>query len=383
MNPQAQFQGRRSSTRRRHEPLANIVAGPALSGTLAYPGYLEPDDAARTKTFLTGSALLHAAGIAVLVLLASLAPVIDEHVIPVQLLKEEPPPPPPPPPEQEPAAAPKALAMRRDLPFAPAVQAVSPQIVNPRIIAEAKPVVAADALKMDALGESAAPAEIQARTTVVERVSVLEAAARAEVSPIDVSRAAGPAVRGPTRVEGVAGPSVGPRKVDAAAAGTTMGTAPTQIGSGNGSSVREGVLSDRDVIGSPDGALVVSVDTTIGEGPLAGTAADGTGTAAQPPASCLERPAVRSYLDVVKQRTYERWVLPPGVEAGRKVTLRFHLDVAGSASKVSIVSAEDNALGASAVDALRAAAPFPPMSEEVRCLAGQRIKGTFSNPVGG
>jgi TonB family protein len=92
---------------------------------------------------------------------------------------------------------------------------------------------------------------------------------------------------------------------------------------------------------------------------------------------------VQSYLDEVRRRTYERWVLPPGVDAGRKVTLRFHIDVAGSASKVAIVSAEDNALGASAVDALRAAAPFPPMSEEVRCLAGQRIKGTFSNPVGG
>jgi TonB family protein len=381
MNPQALINGRRSSSRRRHEPLAHVVVGPALSGALAYPGYLEPDDGSRTRTFLTGSALLHAAGIALLVLLASV-PVIEEHVIPVQLLKEEPPPPPPPP-EEEPAAAPKALAMRRDLPFAPAVQAVQPQIVNPRIIAEAKPAVAADALQMDALGASAAPAEIQAHTTVVDRVSVLNAAARAEVSPIDVSQAAGPAVRGPTRVEGVAGPSVGPRKVDAAAAGTTMGTGPARIGSGNGSSVREGVLSDRDVIGSPDGALVVSVDTTIGDGAYAGTAADGAGTATKPPASCLEQPAVRSYLELVKQRTYERWVLPPGVEAGRKVTLRFHLDVAGSASKVSIVSAEDNALGASAVDALRAAAPFPPMSEEVRCLAGQRIKGTFSNPVGG
>jgi hypothetical protein len=160
--------------------------------------------------------------------------VIDERVIPVQLLAEEPPPPPP----GEPAAAPKALAMRRDLPFAPAVQAVAPQIVNPRIIAEAKPAVAADALKMDALSESAAPTEISARTTVVERVSVLNPAVRAEVSPIDVAVAAGPAVRGPTRVEGVVGPSVGPRKVDAAAAGTTMGTAPTRIGSGNGSSVR-------------------------------------------------------------------------------------------------------------------------------------------------
>lgn len=382
MNPHALINRRHRRPQRRHEPLASLVVGPALSGALAYPGYLEPEDGARTRTFLTGSALLHAAAFALLLLLASLAPVIEEHVIPVQLLKEEPPPPPPPPAE-EPAEAPKALAMRRNLPFAPAVQAVAPQIVNPRIIAEAKPAVVADALKMDALGASAAPVEIQARTTVVERVSVVNTAVRAEVSPIDVHQAAGPAVRGPTRVEGVAGPSVGPRKVDAAAAGTTMGTGPARIGSGNGSSVREGVLSDRDVIGSPDGALVVSVDTAIGDGLLAGTTTDGTGTATQPAPACLELPAVQSYLDRVRDRTYERWVLPPGVDAGRKVTLRFQLDVAGSASRVSIVSAEDNALGASAVDALRAAAPFPPMPEEVRCLAGQRIKGTFSNPVGG
>jgi hypothetical protein len=381
MNPQALINGRRRRPQRQHDALASIVSGPRLAGAFAYPGYLEPDDGARTRTFLTGSALLHAAGFALLLLLASLAPVIEEHVIPVQLLQEEAPPPPPPP--DEPADAPKALAMRRNLPYAPAIQAVAPQIVNPRIIAEAKPAVFADALKMDALSESAAPAELQARTAVVERVSVLNSAVRAEVSPIDVRQAAGPAVRGPTRVEGVAGPSVGPRKVDAAAAGTTMGTGPAQIGSGNGSSVREGVLSDRDVIGSPDGALVVSVDTAIGEGLIAGNTPGGTGTSTEPEKSCLGRPAVKSYLADIESRTMQRWVLPPGVDADRKVTLRLQLDVAGSASRVSTASAEDNALAASAIDALRAASPFPPMSEEVRCLAGRGIIATFSNPVGG
>jgi TonB family protein len=97
----------------------------------------------------------------------------------------------------------------------------------------------------------------------------------------------------------------------------------------------------------------------------------------------MELPAVQSYLVDVRNRTLERWVLPPGVDAGSKVTLRFQLDVAGSASRVSIVAAQDNALGASAVDALRAAAPFQPMSDEVRCLARVPIVGTFSNPVGG
>ena len=99
--------------------------------------------------------------------------------------------------------------------------------------------------------------------------------------------------------------------------------------------------------------------------------------------SCMQRDEVVSYLADVERRTLERWVLPPGIDAGQRVTLRFQLDVAGSASRVSIVAAQDNALGASAVDALRAAAPFQPMPDAVRCLARVPIVGTFSNPVGG
>jgi len=48
-----------------------------------------------------------------------------------------------------------------------------------------------------------------------------------------------------------------------------------------------------------------------------------------------------------------------------------------------VVSADDNALGASAVDALRAAAPFPPMPEPVRCLSDFSLIGTFTNPFSG
>jgi TonB family protein len=382
MTEQSLIRGRRSRPQRRHEPLERLAVGPALGDGVAYPGYADPDDGARMRAFLTGSAALHAAAFAVIVLLASLAPVIEEHVIPVQLLAEEPPQELPPPPPQELAAAPKALAQRRDLPFAPSVQAVTPQIVNPHIIAEARPAIAAEALQMDALNSTAAPTEIRAQTTVVERVSVLNSVVRAHAANVDVSSAAGPVVRGPIVAQGPVGPSVGPRRVEAAAVGNTIGTG-LQIGSGNGSSVRDGVVSNRDVVGSPSGAVVVSVDTSIGEGLLANDTAGTSGDAVRANPACLQRPAVISYLAEVKSRMFDRWVLPPGVDAGRTVTLRFHIDVAGSASKVAIVSAEDNALGASAVDALRAAAPFPPMPEEVRCLADQRLVGTFRNPVGG
>ena len=40
-------------------------------------------------------------------------------------------------------------------------------------------------------------------------------------------------------------------------------------------------------------------------------------------------------------------------------------------------------LGASAVDALRSASPFPPMPDDVRCMAGLPIVGTFRNPLAG
>ena len=40
-------------------------------------------------------------------------------------------------------------------------------------------------------------------------------------------------------------------------------------------------------------------------------------------------------------------------------------------------------LGASAVDALNAASPFPPLPEPARCLVQVPITATFSNPVAG
>lgn len=384
MSQQPTIRRRRGKRRKRHakRPVAAIFERPAAGGAaaMAYPGYVEGGEEDSRRTLVTGSlaALVHLAGFGFLVFLASLAPAIQEQIIPVQILEEE-----PPPSAEEPAPAPKALAERRPLPFDPAVQAVSPQVVNPQVIAQAAPAVRADALEMDSVQTVTAPTDIQRTRRVVDRVAAVSTDVRARAVDVDVARVAGPVVRGPTRVDARAGPSVGPRRVEAAAVGTTMGTAPMQIGSGNGSSVREGVLSDRDVVGSPDGAFVMAVDTAVGNGLLSGGTPGGTGTAPVSKSTCMQRPEVVAYLEKVRERTIARWVLPPGVEAGRKVTLRFRIDSAGSPSTVSIERAEDNALGASAVDALRAAAPFPSMPDSVRCLARVPIVGTFSNPVGG
>jgi TonB family protein len=368
----------RSHARR---PVRAAFERPAHGGALAarYPGFSTPDDEGRKRRFLTGgiAAAVHFGALGLLVFFASLSPVVQEQLIPVQILREEPEPPPPPP---EPAAAPKALAERRPLPFAPAVQAVAPQIVNPHVIAEASPAIEAEALQMDAVDSAAAPTQISRSATVVERVSAVSSVARAQAAAVDVANVGAPVVRGPTRVDAPVGPSVGPRQVTAAAVSPTVGTA-MKIG-GNGSSVAEGVVSSRDVVGSPDGALVVAVDTAIGDGLLRG-AGGGSGTSVVSQKACVKRPEVQRYVADVKTRMLERWVLPPGVDPDMEVQLRFRLDAAGSASNIAIVRTGDNALGASAVDALRAASPFPPMPDEVRCLTHTELIGTFSNPDAG
>jgi TonB family protein len=341
-----------------------------------FPGLTLKDPESARRTLLTGglATLVHAGAVAILMILASLAPMIQEAVIPVQILKEE-----PPKPKEEPAPAPKALAERRSLDYAPAVQAVQPQIVNPRVVAEASPAVSSETLQMDAVSSVVAPKQINRAATVVERVSAVNSVVAARASAVDVSTASGPVVRGPIRPGLPVGPSAGPRQVNVAQGGSSTGTGRLTIG--GGSSVREGVVSNRDVVGSPNGAPLASVDTKVGEGMLRGSG--GTGESVVSETACFQKPEVQAYLSQVQSRTLERWVLPPSVSADQQVTLRFKLDVAGSASNVSLVRASDNALGLSAVDALRSASPFPAMPDSARCLMRVPITATFSNPVAG
>jgi TonB family protein len=356
---------------------------PARGGAAALPfpalTLTEPDE--RRRTLVSGSvaAGIHFGALGLLVLLASLAPVIDEELIPVQILKEQK--------REEPAPAPKALAERRFANFAPAVQSIQPQVINPRVIAEAAPAVSAEALQMDAVSSVAAPTQISRSAVAVERVSAVNSIVAARASAVDVQAVGGSVVRGPIQAQGPVGPSVGPRQVAVATGAPTMGTGKLAIGSG--SSVKEGVVTGRDVLGSPQGAPLVSIDTSVGEGNLRGSGGEGSsllaggGGGGAAATECFQRREVQQYLNEVESRTLSRWVLPPGVPADQRVTLRFKIDVAGSATSVSLVKASDNALGASAVDALRAAAPFPPMPEAARCLALVPITATFSNPLAG
>lgn len=368
--------GRGGPMRRRRVGVA-LHGGAGAAPPVEFPGIEIREPEGGRGALVSGSlaALLHVGVIGGLLLLTWLVPPekVEEIIREVRLVRDEPAP------KREPAPAPKALAERRSVQFAPQAQAVAPQVVNPSVVARAAPAVEAQQLEMEDVGQVAAPRQIERSRVVTERVSAVRSVAAARAAAVEVDAAAVPALRGPIEVEAPVGPSVGPRQVVVGGGSVGTGATTFQIG---GSSVEEGVVTGRDVLGSPDGEPLANVNTRVGDG-LLGSGGSGTGAGGGNAIPCLDRPEVKSYLGTIHDRTLARWVVPSGAQPNQQVTLRFTLDAAGSAVSVDLLDSADRALGASAIQALRSAAPFPPMPDDVRCLARTPIRGTFRNPVGG
>lgn len=336
------------------------------AASLTFPiSFHEPERSRRALYAGSIALLLHFSVVTVLYIVASLAPAIEEVLIPVRLL----------PAPEESAPAPKALALPRALEIAPAAVAVA-QVVARERIAAVSPTIRAEALKMDSFDAVVAPTLIQHSTVVVERIFAVPSSTRARAASVNISNPG--AVRGPVQVVSPIGPAAGPRTVAVANTGASLGSATLEIGSG--ASVREGVVTAGNAVGGSESGLTVAVNTAVGEGFLAGGSGSGTISGA-PGHRCTDRPEVQAYLRQITERTLERWKLPPGIPPNERVTLRFRVDVSGSPSAVEIVEARDNALGASAVDAMRAASPFPSIPEAARCLARLPITAKFRNPL--
>lgn len=399
-----------STTIRRREPrpspMRDLRVGAAARShaipRIAFPGIGGAAPEKRSRRWTAGllAIAVHAVVLGGLVLSSMLNPPEEkDKVIPIALLPPPPPPPRPEPPVQRapepapvpaprpapvpearpepapaPAPAPKALAERRSVNFAPQAQAIQPQVVNPTVIAKPSAAVEARKLDVNTVSSVTAPREVSRSPLAVESVQAAPSPVAATASKVDLGSAGAPALRGPIERNAPVGVSVGPRQV--VASGTTVGTGTATTG--DGSSVREGVLSSRDVLGTPNGPRLANVNTRVGESNLKGPG--GTGTVlGGGDTNCDTRPEVRAYMDQIKNRTLARWATSGSTPAGRvRAKLRFQVDVGGSASRVEMISADDSRVGASVVDALRAASPFPPMTDRVRCLADSQLTATFT-----
>ncbi len=124
---------------------------------------------------------------------------------------------------------------------------------------------------------------------------------------------------------------------------------------------------------------VYDFDTDVGLY-AGGEGTGGTGTALGV-VRCMESAFVLRYIDVIEGRTKKRWQVPEGTADDAKVVLGFTLDSSGAATKIGFQGDAQPALGNSAVAAMRAASPFPPMDDNVRCLAGKKLRGIFTVPA--
>ena len=324
----------------------------------------EPEGGGRTVATAILSALLHAAAAAALIYLASQVVEIDEEdLIFVEVPKAA---------KDEPAPAPRVMkeSMAK---FAPA-PSVAPDIVSPKILQDlAKPVRAVQ-IDTATIAAPVAPTRVAVKSIQVDQVSRVRSPVTGSVSAV-VPIYQGSSVKGPVDVVAPVGLRRGPREV--VRSGNTLGTGGPQS-LGRGSSVKGGTPSNRDVFGATTGQIA-NARTGLGNMDDRGPGGNGTGAGVSYE-ECLARPEVQQYLGRVKDRTISRWSLPIGATTTR-VTLSFKLDVAGSTGSITFQQTGDNAVGASAVDALKAASPFDHMNDRVRCLANRPLQATFKNPT--
>jgi len=351
---------------------AALDAGPAAAAPADFPGLeLDARSAAAGRAVSGGVSLLfHGALLAALALATWLAPVEEiEEIIKLERVQDVS--------DPEPAARPRVVAERASPVFDPAAMAVAPRVVNPVVVQQRAPAVTAQKIEVENLGAVKAPTEIaRAAPVVVEQARAYQSVAPVVTAPVAVEGVA-PAMRGPVEAVAPVGVTSGPRQV--ASVGGNVGVADARA-LGAGSSVKEGIVTGRDVHGAQTGARA-EVHWSVGSGNLRGNGdGAGTGPGGVSYEDCQGRPEVKAYMERVKSRMYERWTLPPDIPGNQSVQLRFVLDPAGTARSVQLVAADDPRLGQSAVDALRAASPFDHMSDRVRCLASSALVGTFRNP---
>jgi hypothetical protein len=357
--------------RRRASPLrtrrlgGHLLGAGAAGAELEFPGSEMPEPTGTRERVVSGSVslLLHGGMIALLALAAALAPEeMIEEIIEITRLPDQA--------TEEPAPRPKVLAESSGR-FDPAPMAMAPRIVNPAVIQRRSNAVEARQLQVDTVSPVQAPREItRAAAPSVASVRTYQSVASATAAPVAIDMAA-PVLTGPVEVRAPVGQQAGPRQVSV---GNTVGIAdPKALGSG--SSVREGIASNRDVHGGREGVRA-SVNWGVGAGGGRGHGGEGSGPGGVSFDECMSRPEVRSYMSQVKDRVVSRWAAP-GVDGRFKVSLRFQLDPAGTATRIQFISGDNPKVGDSTVAAMRSASPFDPMSDQVRCLAGTTLLASF------
>jgi hypothetical protein len=369
--PAVRIRHRAKPHRRRVSMLSSAAAGMGglEAATAGGPRLVLADPEDRRSTWIAGSltTLLHAGAIGILILLAWLAPPVEE-LIEVKIIRELPGA------DVKPAPARKIIQPRRQRTPVQAARRVTAQAVaQPRVMN-----VQPQQLNMQQLNRAQAPQQVQRRQVVSNRTQARSIDQRRVATNVDLSKLQNVQVA-PTDLQAPTVDYDGPRQIDPGAAiqdPQSFANVPRVQDTDYRSAGPVAVVSDEDLSAAGE---TFDFDTDVGIY-AGGEGSGGTGSA-EGVVPCFQSAFVIRYMKDVEQRTHKRWQVPEGVPADTEVRLRFMLDSSGNATQVEYVGDTDPVLGNSAVAALRAASPFPPMNDNVRCMANKKLRGTFSVPA--
>jgi TonB family protein len=134
--------------------------------------------------------------------------------------------------------------------------------------------------------------------------------------------------------------------------------------------------------GSGTGPYGVPGGTANGTGLAGGGTGVGTGGGSVTGLKGLSSADYNQYLNQLKKRVESVWKYPDGVSGVQKVAILFTLDKAGRLMRSEVLDSTDARLNASAVEAMKRAAPFPPIPESLKDLANTPLRMQFTVTIG-
>ena len=134
--------------------------------------------------------------------------------------------------------------------------------------------------------------------------------------------------------------------------------------------------------GSGSGPLGVPGGSRSGTGLTGGGTGTGTGGGSATGLRGLSGADYNEYLTQLKKRVQSVWKYPDGVSGVQKVAILFTLDRAGRLVHSEVLESTDARMNASAVEAMKRAAPFPPIPDLLKDLANTPLRMQFTVTIG-
>ncbi|HEU5463762.1 MAG TPA: energy transducer TonB [Candidatus Binatia bacterium] len=134
--------------------------------------------------------------------------------------------------------------------------------------------------------------------------------------------------------------------------------------------------------GTGSGPFGVPGGSRTGSGIAGAGSGSGTGGGSATGLKGISSADYNAYLSQLKKRVESVWKYPEGVNGVQKVAILFTLDRAGRLVQSEVLESTDARLNASAVEAMKRAAPFAPIPETLKDLANTPLRMQFTVTIG-